>query len=102
MAKTKKAAPQTEAAETVETEAEQVETEVKTEAPQTEDGSFPYTATVNVALAVVRKAVGPGTAEQLKPVGTIKQGTKVTIVGHSGGYARLANGLWIGESFLAR
>lgn len=61
---------------------------------------LPYRATVSVALAVVRKAVGLGTADQLKPVGTLKQGAAVTVVDRFEGYAQLANGLWIDEGFL--
>ena len=62
---------------------------------------LPYKATVNVALAVVRKAVGLGTADQLKPVGTLKQGAAVTVIHRKDGYAQLVNGLWIDEAFLA-
>lgn len=62
---------------------------------------LPYKATVGVALAVVRKAVGLGTADQLKPVGTLKQGAAVTVIDRFNGYAQLANGLWIDEAFLS-
>ncbi len=63
--------------------------------------SLPYRATVCVSLAVVRKAVGLGTADALKPVGTLKQGAAVTVINRFEGYAQLANGLWIDEAFLA-
>lgn len=61
---------------------------------------FPYTAVVSVAIAMVRKTVGPGTADMLKAVGTLKQGTQVTVVNRHDGFAQLANGLWINEAFL--
>lgn len=60
----------------------------------------PYKATVAVALAVLHKAVGLGTADMLKPVGTLRQGAEVTVTGRKGTYAQLRNGLYILEAFL--
>lgn len=60
----------------------------------------PYKATVTVALAVLHKAVGLGTADMLKPVGTLRQGAEVTVTGRKGTYAQLKNGLYILEAFL--
>ena len=60
----------------------------------------PYKATVAVALAVLHKAVGVGTADMLKAVGTLRQGTEVTVTGRNGTYAQLKNGLYILEAFL--
>lgn len=60
----------------------------------------PYKATVAVALAVLHKEVGLGTADMLKPVGTLKQGAAVTVTGRKGTYAQLKNGLYILEAFL--
>ena len=60
----------------------------------------PYKATVAVALAVLHKAVGVGTADMLKAVGTLRQGTEVTVTGRKGTYAQLKNGLYILEAFL--
>ena len=60
----------------------------------------PYKATVAVALAVLHKAVGVGTADMLKAVGTLRQGTEVTVTGRNGPFAQLKNGLWMKESFL--
>lgn len=62
---------------------------------------LPYKAKVCVALAVVHKAVKPGTADMLKPVGTLKEGAVVTVINRLEGYVQLANGLWIDEAFLA-
>lgn len=72
--------------------------------PETESNetSCPYEATVSVALAVLRKSIGPGTAEMLKPVATLKQGTKITITDVQGENARLANGLWIALEYTTR
>ena len=60
----------------------------------------PYKATVAVSLAVLHKAVGVGTADMLKAVGTLRQGTEVTVTGRKGTYAQLKNGLYILEAFL--
>ena len=77
-------------------------------APPTEDPEpdpagerhTPYKATVAVSLAVLHKAVGVGTADMLKAVGTLRQGTEVTVTGRKGTYAQLKNGLYILEAFL--
>lgn len=60
----------------------------------------PYKATVAVSLAVLHKEVGLGTADMLKPVGTLRQGAAVTVTGRKGTYAQLKNGLYILEAFL--
>ena len=60
----------------------------------------PYKATVAVSLAVLHKAVGLGTEDMLKPVGTLRQGAEVTVMGRKGTYAQLRNGLYILEAFL--
>ena len=64
------------------------------------DRHTPYKATVAVSLAVLHKAVGLGTADMLKPVGTLRQGAEVTVTGRKGTYAQLRNGLYILEAFL--
>ena len=64
------------------------------------DRHTPYKATVAVSLAVLHKAVGLGTADMLKPVGTLRQGAEVTVTGRKGTYAPLRNGLYILEAFL--
>ncbi len=64
------------------------------------EAPLPYTAVVSVDIAMVRKTVGPGTADMLKAVGTLKQGTQVTVINRHEGFAQLANGLWINETFL--
>ena len=61
---------------------------------------LPYKGTVAVSLAVLHKAVGVGTADMLKAVGTLRQGTEVTVTGRKGTYAQLKNGLYILEAFL--
>lgn len=61
---------------------------------------IPYKAAVAVSLAVVHKEVGLGTADMLKPVGTLKQGETVTVTGRKGTYAQLKNGLYTLEAFL--
>ena len=61
---------------------------------------LPYKGTVAVSLAVLHKAVGVGTADMLKVVGTLRQGTEVTVTGRKGTYAQLKNGLYILEAFL--
>ena len=60
----------------------------------------PYKATVAVSLAVLHKAVGVGTADMLKAVGTLRQGTEVTVTGRNGPFVQIKNGLWMKESFL--
>ena len=67
-----------------------------------EKSQCPFEATVAVALAVLRKSVEPGTAEMLKPVATLKRGTKITIVDIHGSNARLENGLWIALEYITR
>ena len=61
---------------------------------------LPYKGTVAVSLAVLHKAVGVGTADMLKVVGTLRQGTEVTVTDRNGPFAQLKNGLWMKESFL--
>jgi len=61
---------------------------------------LPYRATVAVSVGVLHKAVGIGTADMLKPVGSLRQGAEVTVTGRSGPYAQIKNGLWIKEAFL--
>ena len=88
------------------------ETEPEQEAPAAEEtestelliekSQCPFEATIAVALAVLRKSVEPGTAEMLKPVATLKRGTKITIVDIHGSNARLANGLWIALEYITR
>lgn len=63
---------------------------------------FPFKATVCVALAILRRDIPPATAEMLKPVATLPQGTAVTITAIQDGYARLRNGLWISASHITR
>lgn len=70
--------------------------------PITKDMPCPFEATVSVALAVLRKASGIGTAEMLKPVATMKQGTKVTVKAVKGEDCLLRNGLWIATEYLTK
>ena len=87
-------------------------TETEQEAPTTEESEStgpvtkemqcPFEATVAVPIAILRKSIGPGTAEMLKPVATLKQGTKITITDIHGNNARLANGLWIALEYTTR
>ena len=89
-------------------EAEDPEPEQQDPAPAPEDTDpapagerpLPYKGTVAVSLAVLHKAVGVGTADMLKVVGTLRQGTEVTVTGRNGPFAQLKNGLWMKESFL--
>ena len=89
-------------------EAEDPEPEQQDPAPAPEDTDpapagerpLPYKGTVAVSLAVLHKAVGVGTADMLKAVGTLRQGTPVTITGRNGPFVQLKNGLWMKESFL--
>lgn len=67
-----------------------------------EETPCPFEATVAVGLAVLRKNIGPGTADMLKIVATLKQGTKVTVAAISNGNARLANGLWISLEYISK
>lgn len=64
--------------------------------------SFPFQATVCVTLAILRRDIPPATAEMLRPVATLPQGTTVTITAIQDGYARLRNGLWISASHITR
>ena len=88
--------------------AEDPEPEQQDPAPAPEDTDpapagerpLPYKGTVAVSLAVLHKAVGVGTADMLKVVGTLRQGTEVTVTGRNGPFAQLKNGLWMKESFL--
>jgi hypothetical protein len=68
--------------------------------PPAGERPLPYKGTVAVSLAVLHKAVGVGTADMLKAVGTLRQGTEVTVTGRNGPFAQLKNGLWMKESFL--
>ena len=89
-------------------EAEDPEPEQQDPAPAPEDTDpapagerpLPYKGTVAVSLAVLHKAVGVRTADMLKVVGTLRQGTEVTVTGRNGPFAQLKNGLWMKESFL--
>lgn len=79
------------------------EPEATTDPPQEPDPAerpLPYTAKVAVSLAVLHKAVGVGTADMLKAVGTLRHGAAVTVTGRNGPFAQLKNGLWVKESFL--
>ena len=67
-----------------------------------DDTPCPFEATVSVALAVLRKVSGLGTAEMLKPVATLKQGTKVTVVAMKDGSCMLRNGLWTASEYLTK
>lgn len=64
-----------------------------------EDIPLPFTATVNVALAVLRK-VPDSPLMDVRPVGTLPLGTPVTITALHAGSAQLKNGLWIKTEFL--
>lgn len=70
--------------------------------PITSDTPCPFEATVSVALAVLRKTTGLGTSEMLKPVATLKQGTKVTVTAVRDGGCMLRNGLWIAAEYLTK
>ncbi len=70
--------------------------------PITADTSFPCRATVTASLAILRRTIGPGTAEMLKPVATLKQGTEITLISYRDGHVQLANGLWTKADYLAR
>lgn len=67
-----------------------------------EETPCPFEATVSVGIAVLRKSIGPGTADMLKIVATLKQGTKVTVAAINNGNARLANGLWISLEYISK
>lgn len=60
---------------------------------------LPFRATVAAPVAVLRRAV-IGTAEMVKPVATLDEGTAVTVVAFEGNSARLANGLYIKTNLL--
>ena len=64
-----------------------------------EEIPLPFTATVNVALAILRMAPDSPLME-VRPVGTLPLGTPVTITAIHEGCARLRNGLWIKADFL--
>lgn len=70
--------------------------------PITKDTPCPFEATVSVALAVLRKTTGLGTSDMLKPVATLKQGTKVTVTAVRDGGCLLRNGLWIAAEYLEK
>ena len=76
--------------------------EAESTEPVTEETLCPFEATVVVPIAILRRNVEPGTAEMLKPVATLKRGTKITIVDIHGSNARLANGLWIALEYITR
>lgn len=82
-------------------EAQEPETEKEPE-PITKDTQCPFEATVSVALAVLRKNTGLGTSDMLKPVATLKQGTKVTVTAVRDGGCLLRNGLWIATEYITR
>lgn len=65
------------------------------------DTPLPCKATVTAALAILRRTIGPGTADMLKPVATLKRGTQITIITYRNGHAQLANGLWTNAENLA-
>ena len=69
------------------------------EAPRIEEIPLPFTARINVALAVLRMAPDSPLME-VRPVGTLPLGTPVTITAIHEGCARLRNGLWIKADFL--
>lgn len=69
------------------------------EAPRIEEIPLPFTARINVALAVLRTAPDSPLME-VRPVGTLPLGTPVTITAIHEGSARLKNGLWIKADFL--
>lgn len=70
--------------------------------PINADTPLPCKATVTAALAILRRTIGPGTADMLKPVATLKRGTQITIITYQDGHAQLANGLWTNAANLAR
>lgn len=74
---------------------------VEEEKPIRSERACPFETTVGVSLAVLRKNIGPGTEDMLKPVATLKQGTKVTVTAIYGEYAQIRNGLWIALEHLA-
>lgn len=69
------------------------------ETPHIKEIPLPFTATVNVALAVLRTAPDSPLME-VRPVGTLPLGTSVTITAIHAGSAQLRNGLWIKAEFL--
>ena len=75
------------------------ERQSEAEAPRIEEIPLPFTATVNVALAVLRTAPDSPLME-VRPVGTLPLGTPVTITAIHAGSAQLRNGLWIKAEFL--
>lgn len=85
-------------------ESQEPESVKETSEPEaiTSDTPCPFEATVSVALAVLRKAIGLGTNEMLRPVATLKQGTKVTVTAIRGNECLLRNGLWIAAEYLTK
>lgn len=81
-------------------EAEQPDPAPAPEQDPAGERTLPYKGTVAVSLAVLHKAVGVGTADMLKAVGTLRQGTEVTVTGRNGPFVQIKNGLWMKESFL--
>lgn len=75
------------------------ERQPEAETPCIEEIPLPFTATVNVALAVLRTAPDSPLME-VRPVGTLSLGTPVTITAIHAGSAQLRNGLWIKAEFL--
>lgn len=69
--------------------------------PINADTPLPCKATVTAALAILRRTIGPGTADMLKPVATLKRGAQITIITYRNGHAQLANGLWTNAENLA-
>lgn len=51
---------------------------------------LPYRAKIAVSLAVVHKAIGTGTKEMLKPVGSLRQGAEVTVTDRNGPFRPLS------------
>lgn len=60
----------------------------------------PYEATVAVPLVVIRRGTTPHPED--RPIGTMTRGTRVTVTNSLGGYAMLANGTYVKESYLER
>lgn len=75
------------------------ERQSEAEAPRIKEIPLPFTATVNVALAVLRTAPDSPLME-VRPVGTLSLETPVTVTAIHAESARLRNGLWIKAEFL--
>lgn len=80
-------------------EPESAKDQERQEVPHFEKIPLPFTATVNVALAVLRTAPDSPLMD-VRPVGTLPLGTPVTITAIHAGSAQLRNGLWIKTEFL--